>query len=89
MVDRLITVRRRSEDRSKQNSGCPEVYDVVEPRSQVAEPMEDAVAVARSALGADRAERIDVLPDGMLDPASHEVICVHSWDHECRVESDR
>ena len=70
MIDRVVTMRGRGEDRPKQNPGHAEIRGIIQPSDKMPEPMHDAGASGRLAFGADKAERIDLPPDRMLDPAS-------------------
>src|SRR5437667_8571238 len=70
MIDRVVTMRGRGEDRPKQNPGHAEIHGIIQPSDKMPEAMHDASASGRLALGAHKAERIDLPPDSMLDPAS-------------------
>src|SRR5437899_12978510 len=68
MIDRVVTMRGRGDDRPKQNPGHAEIHGIIQPSDKMPEAMRDSGT--RLAFGADKAERIDVPPDRPLDPVS-------------------
>src|SRR5713101_8877302 len=68
MVDGVVTVRRRGENRPQQKPGRAEVDGVVQPRFDMAEAVEDAQPVACLGFGARKSKRIDVPPQRVFDP---------------------
>ena len=70
MIDRVVAMRGRCEDRTKQDAGGTEIHRVIQPPSKMVETMHDARASRRLVFGADKAKRIDLPPDRMLDPVS-------------------
>src|SRR5438445_4305024 len=74
VIDRVVAMRGRSKDRTEQDAGSTEVHRVIQPPDEMVETMHDASASGSLGLGADKAERIDLPPDRMLDPASHPLL---------------
>src|SRR5260221_12421481 len=64
MVDGVVTVRGRGENRPKQEPGRAEVDGVVQPRCDMTEAVDDARPVACLGFGACKSKRIDVPPHG-------------------------
>src|SRR6266566_708338 len=70
MIDRVVAMRGRRKHRTEQDAGNTEIHRVIQPPDKMLETMHDAGASGSRALGADKAERIDLPPDRMLGPAS-------------------
>jgi hypothetical protein len=70
MICRVVAVRGRRKDRRQQEAGDTEVNGIIEPVADPPQPMLDIGARRRLALGADKAERIDLPPDGVFDEIS-------------------
>jgi hypothetical protein len=68
MVDGVVTVRGRGENRPKQEPGRAEVDGVVQPRCDMTEAVDDSRPVACPGFGAGKSERIDVPPQRVFDP---------------------
>src|SRR6266567_7951821 len=71
MIDRVVAMLGRSKDRTEQDAGGTDIDRVIQPPNKMVEAMHDAGASGRLALGADKAKRIDLPPDRMLDPVSN------------------
>src|SRR5437870_11946609 len=63
VIDRVVAMRGRSKHRTEQDAGGTEIRRVIQPPDKMLETMHDAGASARLALGADKAERIELPPD--------------------------
>src|SRR5216683_4203361 len=68
IVDGVVTVRGRGENRPQQEPGRAEVDGVVQPRCDMAEAVDDARPVACLGFGARKSKRIDVPPQRAFDP---------------------
>jgi len=66
MIDRVVAMARRVEDRPEGQTRRAKLDGIVEPGEQVAEPVAHRGTVAGSRLGTDKAERVDLPPDLML-----------------------
>src|ERR1700724_3064854 len=78
MVDGVVTVRGRGENRPKQEPGRAEVDGVVQPRRDVTEAVGDARPVGCPGFGACKSKRIDVPPQRVSDPILQKLFLLKS-----------
>src|SRR6266702_1027644 len=74
MIDRVVAMCGRSKDRTEQDAGDTEIHRIIQPPDKMAETMHDARTSGSLAFGADKAKRIDLPPDRMLDPVSQALL---------------
>ena len=68
VVAGVITVGRGGEDRAERDARRTELEGVIEPRGDAAQPVLVGRRRRVGGIRADEAQRIDLPPDGVLDP---------------------
>src|SRR6266496_6612153 len=70
VIDRVVAMHGRGEDRPEQKPRGSEIHGVIQPRNEMTKAMRNTGAGTGLELGPDETERIDVPPDRPLDPVS-------------------